>query len=104
MPPKKTVAPAVEDIKMEEAPAAASPAPESVDGGLGDFSEQRIKIVSFLALFICTAEMREGMSWFANVFFVCIQLDGSSETAASFQFAKEDHTLGNALRYIIMKK
>ncbi|CAG8983435.1 hypothetical protein HYALB_00000604 [Hymenoscyphus albidus] len=30
-------------------------------------------------------------------------LPGSSETAASFQFVKEDHTLGNALRYIIMK-
>ncbi|KAI1008099.1 hypothetical protein K3495_g141 [Podosphaera aphanis] len=28
---------------------------------------------------------------------------GSSETAASFQFKNEDHTLGNALRYIIMK-
>lgn len=32
------------------------------------------------------------------------QLPGSSETAASFEFTKEDHTLGNALRYIIMKK
>jgi len=30
-------------------------------------------------------------------------LPGSSQTAASFQFQKEDHTLGNALRYIIMK-
>jgi DNA-directed RNA polymerase I and III subunit RPAC2 len=31
-------------------------------------------------------------------------LSGSTETAASFQFDNEDHTLGNALRYIIMKK
>ncbi|KAI1658231.1 RBP11-like subunits of RNA polymerase [Daldinia decipiens] len=31
-------------------------------------------------------------------------LPGSSETAASFEFLKEGHTLGNALRYIIMKK
>lgn len=31
-------------------------------------------------------------------------LPGSSETAASFEFTGEDHTLGNALRYIIMKK
>ncbi|TQS34628.1 hypothetical protein Golomagni_04981 [Golovinomyces magnicellulatus] len=31
-------------------------------------------------------------------------LPGSTETAASFEFKKEDHTLGNALRYIIMKK
>jgi len=30
-------------------------------------------------------------------------LPGSSDTAASFAFEKEDHTLGNALRYIIMK-
>lgn len=32
------------------------------------------------------------------------QLPGSSDTAASFAFEKEDHTLGNALRYMIMKK
>ncbi|KAI9646705.1 RNA polymerase subunit AC19 [Ciborinia camelliae] len=31
-------------------------------------------------------------------------LPGSTDTAASFEFKKEDHTLGNALRYIIMKK
>ncbi|EPE34098.1 RBP11-like subunits of RNA polymerase [Glarea lozoyensis ATCC 20868] len=30
-------------------------------------------------------------------------LPGSSATAASFEFKDEDHTLGNALRYIIMK-
>jgi len=32
------------------------------------------------------------------------KLPGSSEKAASYEFKKEDHTLGNALRYIIMKK
>ena len=32
------------------------------------------------------------------------QLPGSTDTAASFEFTREDHTLGNALRYIIMKK
>lgn len=33
-------------------------------------------------------------------------LPGATEdgTAASFQITEEDHTLGNALRYIIMKK
>lgn len=31
------------------------------------------------------------------------QLPGSSETAASFQFEGEGHTMGNALRYAIMK-
>ncbi|CAD6439967.1 023de10c-8b1f-4439-b1da-159d4208a37b [Sclerotinia trifoliorum] len=30
-------------------------------------------------------------------------LPGSTDKAASFEFKKEDHTLGNALRYIIMK-
>ncbi|KAF1813114.1 RBP11-like subunits of RNA polymerase [Eremomyces bilateralis CBS 781.70] len=30
-------------------------------------------------------------------------LPGSTDTEASFQFDKEDHTLGNALRWIIMK-
>ncbi|MCJ1354356.1 MAG: RNA polymerase subunit AC19 [Icmadophila ericetorum] len=30
-------------------------------------------------------------------------LPGSSETAASFEFEGEDHTLGNSLRYMIMK-
>ncbi|KAI1268355.1 DNA-directed RNA polymerase [Xylariaceae sp. FL1019] len=30
-------------------------------------------------------------------------LPGSTSTAASFEFMREGHTLGNALRYIIMK-
>ncbi|KAH6684190.1 DNA-directed RNA polymerase [Halenospora varia] len=30
-------------------------------------------------------------------------LPGSTDTAASFEFTGEDHTLGNSLRYIIMK-
>lgn len=33
-----------------------------------------------------------------------LQLPGASDTAASFEFEAEDHTLGNALRYIIMQK
>lgn len=33
-----------------------------------------------------------------------LQLPGATETAASFQFEGEGHTLGNALRYTIMKK
>ncbi|KAJ6134221.1 DNA-directed RNA polymerase I and III subunit [Penicillium sp. IBT 18751x] len=32
-----------------------------------------------------------------------VVLPGSSETAASFQFEGEGHTMGNALRYAIMK-
>ncbi|KAF9884343.1 RNA polymerase subunit AC19 [Aspergillus nanangensis] len=34
---------------------------------------------------------------------IVIQLPGATETAASFQFEGEGHTLGNALRYAIMK-
>jgi len=30
-------------------------------------------------------------------------LPGATDTAASFEFEHEDHTLGNALRYMIMK-
>ncbi|EEA18941.1 DNA-directed RNA polymerase I and III 14 KDA polypeptide [Talaromyces marneffei ATCC 18224] len=30
-------------------------------------------------------------------------LSGATDTAASFQFKEEGHTLGNALRYVIMK-
>ncbi|KAK5807107.1 hypothetical protein VI817_001365 [Penicillium citrinum] len=33
-----------------------------------------------------------------------VVLPGSSETSASFQFEGEGHTMGNALRYAIMKK
>jgi hypothetical protein len=32
------------------------------------------------------------------------QLPGSTDKAASFEFLNEGHTLGNALRYIVMKK
>lgn len=32
------------------------------------------------------------------------QLPGAEEGSASFEIKGEDHTLGNALRYIIMKK
>jgi DNA-directed RNA polymerase I and III subunit RPAC2 len=32
------------------------------------------------------------------------QLPGSTDTAASFALEKEDHTLGNSLRYLITKK
>ncbi|KAG4438539.1 hypothetical protein IFR05_005963 [Cadophora sp. M221] len=98
MPPKKkavAAAPAApaaieEDVPMGDAPAPAATenevdaneenADEEGDGKDDDVvsvfdEEQRIRI-----------------------------LPGSSDTAASFEFMKEDHTLGNSLRYIIMKK
>ena len=39
-----------------------------------------------------------------DIFANLMQLSGATETAASFQIDGEDHTLGNALRYIIHKK
>lgn len=37
-------------------------------------------------------------------YLMCFQLQGSTDSAASFAFEREDHTLGNALRYLITKK
>ncbi|KAL2067988.1 hypothetical protein VTL71DRAFT_16086 [Oculimacula yallundae] len=93
MPPKKKAAaaaapvpvPVEEDVTMDEAPAATENEngneDANVDAGMEDDDavsvfdeEQRIRI-----------------------------LPGSSDTAASFEFKNEDHTLGNSLRYIIMK-
>ncbi|PSS10664.1 hypothetical protein M430DRAFT_127008 [Amorphotheca resinae ATCC 22711] len=78
MPSKKEVeqptAPADDDASMTEAPAAEEVQEEEANPVLLAFEEQRIRI-----------------------------LPGSTDTAASFEFKKEDHTLGNALRYIIMK-
>lgn len=47
--------------------------------------------------------LRSGKNSLADVR-LAVQLPGSSDTATSFQLEGEDHTLGNALRYIIMKK
>merc|ERR1711939_862685 len=69
-------APVEDDVSMGDAPAAAEEGAAQEDDTVSVFDgEQRIRI-----------------------------LPGSSDTAASFEFKKEDHTLGNALRYIIMKK
>merc|ERR1712193_216890 len=68
-------APVEDDVSMGDAPAAAEEGAAQEDDTVSVFDEeQRIRI-----------------------------LPGSSDTAASFEFKKEDHTLGNALRYIIMK-
>ena len=48
--------------------------------------------------------MFKARDWYAHLGLTLTQLSGSTETAASFQFDGEDHTLGNALRYIIHKK
>ena len=78
-----------EDVSMTDAPQGIS---EDFFAGL---EEQRIRVVRFLQSlgYIGPTLMR---SYY--------QLPGSTERAASFEFLNEDHTLGNALRYIIMKK
>ncbi|KPM36831.1 hypothetical protein AK830_g9739 [Neonectria ditissima] len=69
----------VEDTNMEDAPPSAQPVDVTEEDAEEEEEEeevepQRVKI-----------------------------LPGSTDTAASFEFIDEDHTLGNALRYIIMK-
>lgn len=81
---KKIDAPASQDINMQDEPPSAQPASvedaDMEDDTCGNEEEeeetevQRVKI-----------------------------LPGSTDTAASFEFTDEGHTLGNALRYIIMK-
>ncbi|KAF5581919.1 DNA-directed RNA polymerase I III subunit RPAC2 [Fusarium pseudocircinatum] len=78
---KKEEQPQAEDTNMEDAPASAQPEVNGEDvEDVEDEEEeeeiepQRVRI-----------------------------LPGSTDTAASFEFTDEGHTLGNALRYIIMK-
>ncbi|PNP80202.1 hypothetical protein FNYG_06445 [Fusarium nygamai] len=75
---KKEEQPQVEDTNMEDAPASVQPEVNGEDVEDEEEEEeiepQRVRI-----------------------------LPGSTDTAASFEFTDEGHTLGNALRYIIMK-
>lgn len=79
------------DVDMIDAAAGAQ-----VDGMSADAppEKQRLRVVCRISYF------RKG--WISESDYV--QLPGSTDTAASFEFEKEDHTLGNALRWIIMKK
>ena len=87
-----------DDLAMSDAPAASSlheeedPNPTNLA-----FNEQRIRIVRVPPLGPANSPLHATLTLY-------LQLPGSSDTAASFEFKKEDHTLGNALRYIIMKK
>lgn len=77
MAPKKKASEVVApppDLAIEEAPPAQNSSTKDDFDGPFDPNEQRIRI-----------------------------LPGSSPTAASFEFKNEDHTLGNALRYMVMK-
>jgi len=63
-----------EDHPMDDAPQSGEHVPESGGDSFIDLNDQRIRV-----------------------------LPGANDTAASFEFEAEDHTLGNALRYMIMK-
>ncbi|CZR39794.1 putative DNA-directed RNA polymerase I/III chain AC19 [Fusarium proliferatum ET1] len=78
---KKEEQPQAEDTNMEDAPASAQP--EVNDEDVEDEEEEEEEEIEPQRVRI---------------------LPGSTDTAASFEFTDEGHTLGNALRYIIMKK
>lgn len=63
-----------EDHPMDDAPQSGEHVAESGGDSFIDLNDQRIRV-----------------------------LPGANDTAASFEFEAEDHTLGNALRYMIMK-
>ncbi|KAJ4311232.1 RNA polymerase subunit AC19 [Fusarium piperis] len=75
---KEEEQPQAEDTNMEDAPASAEPGEDVEEEEEEEEEEeaepQRVRI-----------------------------LPGSTDTAASFEFIDEGHTLGNALRYIVMK-
>ncbi|KAI9904983.1 hypothetical protein N3K66_001512 [Trichothecium roseum] len=82
MPARTTKPQELEDAQMEDVPTSAQPEAEEPAAEAEEEEEeeedepepQRVRI-----------------------------LPGSTDTAASFEFTDEGHTLGNALRYIIMK-
>lgn len=98
------------DIAMDDAPTSHQPESRddmSVDQDENDENEemeddeieeeeevQRVRLV-------CHSLHLEVWWWISADW---NQLPGSTPTAASFEFLNEGHTLGNALRYIIMKK
>ncbi|RDA86724.1 hypothetical protein CP532_4219 [Ophiocordyceps camponoti-leonardi (nom. inval.)] len=79
-----------QDISMQDAPPSAQPqaVQDAEMGGGGDNDDD--------------AEAGSEMDGEPEAQRVKI-LPGSTETGASFEFLDEGHTLGNALRYIIMK-
>lgn len=88
MAPRAKKAEVSEDTSMEDAPPSAQQAQETGDEMQEDpFEEEDGK----------AEEEEEEVIQRVRI------LPGSSATAASFEFLEEGHTLGNALRYIIMK-
>lgn len=91
-------------------PAADIQVQETDDGPQDRFirdTSQRIRIVSKAGArgIVCIEVSRRWQKRRKSRRMLTLhQLPGDSPTAASFEFLHEDHTLGNALRYVIMKK
>ncbi|KAK6077821.1 hypothetical protein SCUP234_00982 [Seiridium cupressi] len=79
-----------EDTEMEDAPTSAQPDQEQTHETGDDAQDDPFEEDG-------RAEEEEEVIQRVRI------LPGSSATAASFEFLEEGHTLGNALRYIIMK-
>ncbi|KAI0128797.1 DNA-directed RNA polymerase [Xylariales sp. AK1849] len=82
-----------DDTTMEDAPASAQAAAEGAQEG-AEFMDERVE--DNVSGGVNQEEDEEDIQRVRI-------LPGSSATAASFEFLDEGHTLGNALRYIIMK-
>ncbi len=80
---------------MEKTPAAAADAGAAPQDPIITVDTNRIRVVGIYTL---------RCKWNNLTDTSVKKLPGASDTAASFEFAEEDHTLGNALRYMIMKK
>jgi len=86
MPSRTMKDEASQDTNMEDAPPSAQP--EEAQGGAEEAEAEEGEDEE---------EEEEVESQRVRI------LPGSTDTAASFEFTDEGHTLGNALRYIIMK-
>ncbi|KAG6014569.1 hypothetical protein E4U43_006410 [Claviceps pusilla] len=84
-------APASQDTSMQDEPPSAQPAPAE-DSEMEDRFAPKI-----------VAEEEDGEEEEVVEAQRIKILPGSTDTAATFEFTDEGHTLGNALRYIVMK-
>ncbi|KAH6654327.1 DNA-directed RNA polymerase [Truncatella angustata] len=90
MPSRTKKAEASEDTNMEDIPTSAQPDQEQAQETGDDMEEDTLEEDG-------KAEEEEDVVQRVRI------LPGSSATAASFEFLEEGHTLGNALRYMVMK-
>lgn len=82
------------DHEMADATAGAE-VNGSSEAGDFTFEKQRLRVVRLERWFYTKV---------GSIQLISMQLPNSTDSAASFAFEQEDHTLGNALRYLITKK